>query len=280
MTESSATGQCHCGNLSFALRWNGELRARSCGCSFCLPRAASWASLPSAKLEVSVQAPTLVSRYTFGTHSAIFQVCARCGSVPVSTSEIDGGVYAVINIHTLVSLDASSIPTQPVDLTGEDIADRLARRKRSWIANVRFTHPDSEPTRGTFRTTRSVLFGECDPGGIVYTPQVAHYVVEAAMLFMTERLGTSAARLAFQSGYLPPARVLHIEYLSPLTYDDRIEIEVDVEHVGERSWTLSVRAHRLDRTPSFAARLVQVCVSAETLQPVPLPPELRARLEA
>lgn len=285
MKESLATGHCHCGNISFVLRWTGEaesLAARSCTCSFCAPRAASWTSVPAGQLEVRVQATSLVSRYTFGTHSAVFHVCARCGGVPVCTSEIDAGLYAVINVNTLHLIDRSQIPTQPVDLSDEDLPARLARRKRNWIGEVRFVGPDLEPisTARPFRTQRRVLFGDCDPGGIIYTPRVAHFVVEAAMEFMTERLGTSFARFAIQTGVWPPARVLHIEYLAPMTYDDRLEIEVAVERIGECSHTLHVRAHKLDRTPTFFARLVQVCVSAQTLQAVPLPDELRARLEA
>jgi YbgC/YbaW family acyl-CoA thioester hydrolase len=284
MNESLVTGQCHCGNIAFALRWFGEpdtLVARSCSCTFCVARGASWTSVPSGQLEVSVQAVGLVSQYRFGTHSAVFHVCARCGGVPLSTSEIDGATYAVINVNTLADVERSQIATQPADLGDENLAARLARRKRNWIGEVRFVRPgfelESEPR--PFRIQRSVLFGDCDPGGIIYTPRVAHYVVEAAMEFMTERLGTSSARLAFQTGILPPARVLHIEYLSPMTYDDQLEIEVAVEHIGARSYTLRVHAHKRDRTPTFYARLVQVCVSAQTMRAVPLPDELRARLE-
>lgn len=285
MTEKLVTGQCHCGNISFALRWPGEpetLAARSCGCTFCIARGASWTSVPSGVLEVTVQAAGLVSRYTFGTHSAVFHVCARCGGVPVVTSEIDDGLYAVVNVGSFRSIEPRQIPTQPVDLGDEDLGTRLARRKRNWIGDVRFVGPILEHVSSAraFRMSRTVLFGDCDPGGIIYTPRVAHFVVEAAMAFMTERLGTSFARQAFQTGVLPPARLLHIEYLSPMTYDDRLEIEVTIEHIGERSYTLSVHAHKLDRTPTFFARLVQVCVSAQTLQPVPLPEELRARLES
>lgn len=283
MKEQSVSGQCHCGNISFTLRWTGEpenLAARSCGCTFCVARGASWTSVPSGRLAVTVQAAGLVSRYTFGTHSAVFHVCARCGGVPVVTSEIDSGLYAVVNVNAFRDVEPGQIPTQPVDLADEDLSVRLARRKRNWIGDVRFVRPDLEHTSSPqpFRVRRSVLFGDCDPGGILYTPRVAHFVVEAAMAFLTERLGTSFARQAFQTGVLPPARLLHIEYLSPMTYDDQLEIEVAVEHLGERSYTLSVHAHKLDHTPTFYARLVQVCVSAQTLQPVPLPEDLRARL--
>jgi acyl-CoA thioester hydrolase len=74
--------------------------------------------------------------------------------------------------------------------------------------------------------------------------------------------------------------MLNIDFLSPMTYDDRLDIEVAVDHVGEGSFSLSVRARKQDRALTFQARLVQVCVSAETMRPVSLPDDLRAKLEA
>lgn len=286
MTESSVHGQCHCGNIAFTLRWSGEptsLAARSCGCTFCAPRGACWTSIPSAQLEVAVESPSLVSHYGFGTYTAVFHVCARCGGAPVTTSEIEGCEYAVINVKTLLDVEQDSIAIQGVDFDAEELQSRLARRKRNWIADVRFVRAGlpGEPLVGrVFRTSRTVLFGDCDPGGIVYTPRVAHYVAEAAMAFTTERLGTPMARHAFRIGVLPPARVLSIEFLSPMTYDDRLDIEVAVDHLGSSSFSLRVLARKQDRTLAFQARMVQVCVSAETMRPVSLPADLRAKLEA
>jgi hypothetical protein len=141
MSEMKIQGRCHCGNLSFTLQWVGDpevIAARSCGCSFCKPRAATWTSIPGATLEVAVRTPALVSRYTFATHTAVFQVCARCGAVPVSTSEIDGRTYAVVNVMTLTS-PLPGLQRKELDVADESLAARLARRKQNWIADVRFT---------------------------------------------------------------------------------------------------------------------------------------------
>lgn len=279
MTESSLHGQCHCRNISFALRWTGEpavLEARGCSCSFCSPRASSWASIPTATLELGVQSPRLVSRYRFASQTAEFHVCARCGAVPVATSLIDGHVYGTINVQALLGVEPGLVRHQTVDHGDETVGTRLERRKRRWIADVRYagaTRPLS------FRTGRTVLFGDCDPGGVIYTPRVADFVVEAAMEFMSDRLCTPAARHALNTGIVPPARMLTIEYLAWMTYDDRLEIEVSVEHIGVRSYTLAVRGRKFDETLTFSARLVQVCVSTLTQRPVPLPPELRFKLE-
>jgi len=134
-------GQCHCGNIAFELDWRGdasEIPARACGCSFCTKHGGVWTSNPGSTLIVSVGDPALVSKYAFGTRSATFHVCARCGTVPLVTSEIDHRLYAVVNVNALENVDPTRLRRAPMSFEGEDIASRLARRKRNWIADVRF----------------------------------------------------------------------------------------------------------------------------------------------
>src|SRR4051812_13602990 len=75
-------GRCHCGNVSFALTWEPdptEIPVRACDCSFCVKHGGVWTSNPSGSLEVRLENPSLVSQYAFGTRTAQFHVCARCG---------------------------------------------------------------------------------------------------------------------------------------------------------------------------------------------------------
>ena len=88
-------GKCHCGNISFSLTWEpdpAEIPARACNCSFCVKHGGVWTSNPGGALEVVVKDPALVSKYAFGTRTAEFHTCARCGIVPVVTSRIEGQV--------------------------------------------------------------------------------------------------------------------------------------------------------------------------------------------
>ena len=84
-------GSCHCGNLAFVVTWEPDppgIPARACTCSFCTKHGGVWTSNPTASLVVRVKDPSLVSKYAFGTHTAEFHVCSRCGIVPVVTSRI------------------------------------------------------------------------------------------------------------------------------------------------------------------------------------------------
>jgi hypothetical protein len=134
-------GKCHCGNISFSLAWEpepAEIPARACTCSFCTKHGGVWASAPGGALEVRVKEPDRVSRYAFGTRTAEFHICARCGIVPVVTSRIEGRLYAVVSVNAFEGLDPARIRRAPASFDGEGEGDRLARRKRSWIANVTF----------------------------------------------------------------------------------------------------------------------------------------------
>ena len=134
-------GQCHCGNIAFDLQWDGdphEIPARACGCSFCVKHGGVWTSNPRAIMTVTIGDAGLVSKYAFGTRTATFHVCSRCGAVPLVTSEIDHHLYAVVNVNVLENVDPSWLRRAPASFEGEDVESRLARRKRNWIANVRF----------------------------------------------------------------------------------------------------------------------------------------------
>lgn len=132
---------------------------------------------------------------------------------------------------------------------------------------------------GPFKTTRTVLFGDCDPAGAIYTPRIAHYVVEAVLEFQASRLNGSAARKIFEMKVLPPARNLSIEFMAPLIWDDRIELEVVCNEIGATSFTCEVTARREDQKVAFRGKITQVCVSPKTKRPVTLPDKLRLALQ-
>ena len=141
-------GSCHCGNLSFSLGWEPDpatIPARSCGCAFCVKHGGVWTSHPNARLKISVADPAGLSKYEFGTRTAQFHVCTRCGVVPVVTSRINGRDYAVVNVNAFDGVARSLIRPSPADFDGEQPGERLARRQRHWIANVEYADDPLSP---------------------------------------------------------------------------------------------------------------------------------------
>ncbi|MDI3288473.1 hypothetical protein [Polyangium sp. 15x6] len=132
-------GQCHCTNISFTLDWTpdpSEIPARACTCSFCTKHGGVWTSCRTGALRVHVREPALVTKYAFGTKTADFHVCAKCGITPVVTCRIDDRLYAVVNVNTFEGVDPSLLRRASATLDQETEEVRLARRKRNWIADV------------------------------------------------------------------------------------------------------------------------------------------------
>ncbi len=129
-----------------------------------------------------------------------------------------------------------------------------------------------------FTTTRTVLFGDCDPAGIVYTPRIAYFAIEAIHEFLSDRLGGEGLRKVFAMGILPPARALSIEFLSPMTWDEVISIEVGSEAPGTTSFGFVVEGRQASGEVTFRASMTQVCICPESKQPTALPDALRQAL--
>ena len=139
-------GRCHCGNIAFQLDWEpdpAQIPARACTCSFCIKHGGVWTSNPNASLAVQVKDPSLVSKYAFGTRTAEFHVCSRCGIVPVVTSRIDGQLFAVVSVNALEGVDPSLLRRGSANFDGEGEESRMARRKKNWIPNVQYAQASS-----------------------------------------------------------------------------------------------------------------------------------------
>jgi hypothetical protein len=144
-------GKCHCGNISFSLTWEpdpAEIQARACTCSFCTKHGGVWTSNPGGVLEVVIKDPSLVSKYAFGTRTAEFLICTRCGIVPVVTSRIDDRLYAVVSVNAFEGVNQSLLRRAPASFDDEVKDARLARRKRNWIANVKWVEGGARLTAG------------------------------------------------------------------------------------------------------------------------------------
>ncbi|HEY6006553.1 MAG TPA: hypothetical protein VIV57_26980 [Anaeromyxobacter sp.] len=134
-------GRCHCGNLSVtfdASQNAGRLPLRKCGCTFCRRHGATRVTDPAGSLEVRIADAELISRYRFGLETSELLICRRCGVHVAAVCVIDGATYASLNCNVLDERAAFTQPALPVDYDEENVADRLARRRRAWTpASVR-----------------------------------------------------------------------------------------------------------------------------------------------
>jgi len=136
-------GECHFHNVTYSLLWEpspAEIHARACTCTFCTKHGGVWASHPPGILKITIYDPNAVSKYSFGTRTAEFHVCSKCGCVPLVSSTIEGRMYAVVNVNSFENQPSTLVRRAPVTHAGEDEATRLARRARNWIGNVEVVH--------------------------------------------------------------------------------------------------------------------------------------------
>jgi hypothetical protein len=102
-----------------------------------------WTSCPTGRLIVSVADPASVSQYVFGTKTAKFHICMKCGVVPLVTSDIEAKIYAVVSVNALEGVNRALLKHASATFDMENEQSRLARRKRSWISNVQFNYGDA-----------------------------------------------------------------------------------------------------------------------------------------
>ena len=85
---------------------------------------------------MTIQNLSRVSKYTSGTKTAEFHICAKCGVVPVATSRIEDQLYAVVSVHAFEEVEPSLLMHAAASFEGQSEEMRLARRKRNWIGDV------------------------------------------------------------------------------------------------------------------------------------------------
>ena len=128
-------GGCHCGNLRLILRLSqlpADTQLRACACSFCHAHNTRTTSDPHGSVDFHAADWSLVQPYRFGTGTAEFLICKRCGVYIGAIDEAASGTRSVININFLEDRAAFTQQPIPVNRDGEAAGDRLARRAANW----------------------------------------------------------------------------------------------------------------------------------------------------
>ena len=129
------TGGCHCSALHFTFETPTDPRAlplRACGCSFCRKHGVRTTSDPAGTVSFRIDDPVLLHLYRFGTRTTDTLICRNCGIYLAALTEIDGALYAVVNVNALDDRSAFERPPQAMDYEGESAEQRQARRKVKW----------------------------------------------------------------------------------------------------------------------------------------------------
>lgn len=129
-----------------------------------------------------------------------------------------------------------------------------------------------------FTTTILVRFGDLDPAGIAYYPNLVNYLHTAFEDFFVGHVGRPYPEV-FKEGIGFPTVRVEMEYLAPVRYGDHVGVAVSVDHVGRSSVRFRYEGSVGGR-PVFRARTTAVVVDMRTFKPTPIPVWLRERLLA
>ena len=137
-------GGCHCGNLQVRIKLNyppADSPVRSCTCSFCRSHATVTVSDPAGQADIRASEWALVERYRFGSRTADYLLCRRCGVYIGAVCETAAGVRSVINTRCLGDRAAfTGVPIEP-DYDTETTEGRLARRAANWMPTTLHSAP-------------------------------------------------------------------------------------------------------------------------------------------
>lgn len=118
---------------------------------------------------------------------------------------------------------------------------------------------------------RRVLWGECDPAAVVYTPRFADYFVSARDWFLRVGLGFFDRPDHERTGLSFPMRALAFDFKSFLAADDIFDMQVSVVGVSTRTFTIQVTASHESGKIAFVATGTQVCVDQATRTAIIIP---------
>src|SRR3954451_20971824 len=93
-------GGCHCGNLQVELQLTrpaADMAVRSCACSFCRSHGTRTVSDPAGQADLRASDWSLVEQYRFGSQTADYLICRRCGVYIGAVCDTPAGRRAVIN---------------------------------------------------------------------------------------------------------------------------------------------------------------------------------------
>ena len=129
-----------------------------------------------------------------------------------------------------------------------------------------------------FSTRITVNFGDTDPAGLVYFPNIFHYCHIAMERFFEAASGIHYSRLIDDQRLGFPTVKIEGEFNSPLHYGDVVDVELTVLEVGNKSMTLGYTIRNSSAVMCARVKQIVVAMDLSSHQSVAIPEEIRARL--
>ncbi|MBI5150073.1 MAG: acyl-CoA thioesterase [Candidatus Omnitrophica bacterium] len=119
---------------------------------------------------------------------------------------------------------------------------------------------------------------DTDAAGVIFFAN-QFKIIHDAYEGLLETVGFGFAELISHKDFFLPIVHAESDYKMPLSVGDVLEVRVKVEKVGQTSFTLSYALVNARKETVGTGRTVHVTVSKATQKKIPLPADLRAKLE-
>ena len=128
---------------------------------------------------------------------------------------------------------------------------------------------------------RRVKFGECDPAGVVYTPNFSEYALSAYHWFMSALLGEPMFAAMKRIGFDSPIKALTFEFLNMLEVEQVFDMTCLVTDIRNRTFDVEVTGRSTTASPHslFVARITPIMLSRAERRSIEIPDGLRQSLE-
>lgn len=127
-----------------------------------------------------------------------------------------------------------------------------------------------------FRQPRSVLFQEVDAAGIVFFARFFDWFHDA-YIAAAEARGVRFDKVLADGVWGAPLVHAEADYREPLSYAERVTVDVESVDLGETSMTIAYTVRGEDGTRVHATgRTIHVFIDRTTFRPRPVPDEVRA----
>lgn len=123
-----------------------------------------------------------------------------------------------------------------------------------------------------------VGWADCDPALIAYTGRLPCFALEAIDAWWEEHIGYDWYRLNIDQNVGTPFVHLDLDFLSPVTPRHKLNCEVRLRRLGEKSITFQVIG-RQNGVDCFSGNFVSVFVVADAFKSRKAPEDIRSIIE-
>lgn len=129
-----------------------------------------------------------------------------------------------------------------------------------------------------FSRKRFVRWGDCDPGGIIYSPRVYEYALDTLEEFYMEVLGSSWMDLRAGAVVGTPVLRTEIEYVGPMEPEQRFSVTVTIKDVGRTTVRYEMTGADDSGEKYFRVEVVMCFITQATFESTDIPKGIRKRL--